>query len=226
MAAVMCKQIYRRLALVPLLAASLGTACVMDAAAVSSKTQGEKPGILHVQCTDDRITVKATSIPRQNLVENIAKTCRLRIYSSQRELMHLPVSVEFKDFDVVDAVDELLRGCNYLIIHNEPLENSGLISMLVQPQSLENANVLTEPPPEEVTEPQSEAEDHPSLTQNRAERRTAALQKQIAFLKKRIANGSSDRARAIALRDKPVESVRDDREVLARLEEKLAQLNQ
>lgn len=203
-----------------MLTIALGTNCTVEAAPHPSKGDPAQVSPAQVVCLDERITVNATSVTRDALLDNIAKACRVRILSPSAEITKTMVSVELIEADIADALGELMRGCNYLVVYNESIDNAGFAASTIQgrapePQSISAAE----------TEPVVVAAN-PLSDVDQRQAQIDYLREQIEIINDRIASGASDRFFQNALKHKRPEFIHDDRKVLARYQRELAILAQ
>ena len=159
---------------------------------------------------NERLTVRARAVPLQDLLETIAKTCDLRIFSASADKTTALVDVDMHERTIEQTLKELLRGCNYLVIYNESTEKIGLVSSFNSTRRDDQAGAKASHP---ETVP-------PSIQEEEIER----VRFQIEMLSERIASGASDRFYENAIKFREPAFVQDDRQVLARYQERLAKL--
>jgi len=114
------------------------------------------------------------------------------------------------------ALANLLKGCNYLIVYNEGSENAGLVASYSKSTSIEKLSQATN----------SSHDEAPYVVRSEAEEQVEFIRQEIATLRDRIDSGASDRMYEIAIKTKPAEFVQNDRQLLASYEERLADLSQ
>ncbi len=168
-----------------------------------------------IVCQDEQLTVKATSVPLEQLLDAISKTCNLRIFTPSKNKTSRSVNVDIDGQQLEPALANLLKGCNYLIVFNENPENVGIVATSADR-------------PSERKEAQATASFHdeaPYVVLSEEEEQVEFIRQEIAILKDRIESGVSDRMHEIAIKTKPAEFVQDDRQLLASYEERLATLS-
>ena len=202
-----------------LLATSLINCSSADAAPLPNKGPGAHAGNPQVMCIDERITVKAKSVSQDKILDSIAKACKLRVYSATPAKTSVLATVDFTDYELADALGELLRGCDYFVVHNERPDNTGFVVSLAQAHSISPSPLVAETAPTVVEEEIAPVTDE---RQDRVEH----LHNQIEMLNERIASGASDRFYEQAIKSKPAEFVQDDRKMLAEYQHELANLGQ
>lgn len=215
------KQLHRWSFLGPLLilAASMVNCSSVDAAPLPSKGPGAHTGNPQVMCVDERITVKAKSVSQDKILDSIAKACKLRVYSATPPKTSVLATVDFTDYDLADALGELLRGCDYFVVYNERSDDSGFIVSLAQAHSASPSPLMADAPPTVMEEEIAPVTDE---RQDRVEH----IHNQIEMLNERIASGASDRFYEEAIKSKPAEFVQDDRKMLVEYQHELANLGQ
>lgn len=168
-------------------------------------------------CQDEQLTVKATSVPLEQLLDAICKTCNLRIFTpSKDKTTNKLIDVDINGQKLEQALSDLLKGCDYLIVYNEDSENAGLV-----------ASSVTSSPTDKFSQTINSSQDEaPYVVLSEEEEQTEFIRQEIATLKDRIASGTSDRMYEIAIKSKPAEFVQNDRQLLASYEERLADMAQ
>lgn len=149
---------------------------------------------------NDRLTIKAKAVPLQDLLDRVAKTCDLRIFSATADKAAL-VSVELHEHTIEQALKELLRGHSYLTIYNEDSEKSGLV-IITGTQSSPEGQVTAPPIYQAATTAEIQKANQIKLLRNKIER-----------LDKKIARGGTEKSNQTDLEtNSPGEM--DDREKL------------
>lgn len=171
-----------------------------------------------VLCIDERVSVKAKSVTLGQMLDGIAKACHLKIISPSVDKAHALVSADLADTALAEALNELLRGCNYLVVYNEPMEQAGFIATTAPLRSAQPA----QPQMEEVAV--ADAENTPAADEK--QEKIEYLRNQIDTLNSRIASGATDDFIEQAIQTKPREFVEDDRKILANYQERLVALEQ
>lgn len=162
---------------------------------------------------NEQLTVKAKAVPLQDLINSIAKTCELRIFSASAEKIDKAVTIEMVDWKVEKALATLLRGCNYLVVYNEAKDKTGLVSQIgTLPDHGDNRAATS-----------SSASAATTVGEKR-QRQAEHFRLQMEMLRERIASGASDRFYENAIKTKDPEFVQDDRKLLASYEKRLASL--
>lgn len=207
--------------LVPLLllATGLGNSCTVEATPLPTKGAPAPANAPQVLCINERITVKARSILQDTLIDGIAKACKLRVYSATPPKNKVLTTVEFTDFELSEALGELLRGYDYFVVHNERPDNTGFVVSLAQVRSPAPSTL------EDETQVVASEQENAPVTDERQDR-IEHLHNQVEMLNERIASGASDRFYEQAIKDKPAEFVQDDRKMLAQYQHELADLGQ
>jgi hypothetical protein len=190
----------------------------VDAAPLPNKGPGLNTDNPQVMCVDERVTVKAKSVSQDKILDSIAKACRLKIHSASAVKSRTLISADFTGIALADALGELLRGCDYLVVYNETRENTGFVASVAQ---IRSAQPL--PPSTEETA-DADAVNEPVMDEK--EVRVDFLRNQIEVLNERIASGASDRFYEEAIKNKPPEFVQNDRQELAQFQEQLSALQQ
>lgn len=209
------EQLHRWSFLGPLLilATSMVNCSSVDGAPLPNKGPGANSGNPQVMCVDERITVKAKSVSLDTVLDSIAKACGLKILSASGEKTDTLINADIADVTLADALKELLRGCDYLVVYNEPSKNTGFLASVAKARSKANHyDVMTE------------VEDEPDW--KKEQKQANFLRHQIEILTDRIASGASDQFFQEAIKTKPPEFVEDDRKMLASYQERLASLEQ
>ncbi len=191
-------------------------ACHGQAMATVHKTPAPDQVNPLVSWHDGRLTVKARSVPLQQVLDAIAKNCNLRIFTPSAEKIAILADVDVTDQKVEQVLADLLKGCNYLVVYNEARENTGLVASRASVSSSADSSLLASSVPDEA----------PLPVRDEKEEQADYFRQQIEVLRERIASGASDRMYAIAVKTKSPEFVQDDRKLLASYEERLANLTQ
>lgn len=199
-----------------ILATSIVNCSSVDAAPLPNKGPGLNTDNPQVMCVDERVTVKAKSVYLDTVLDSIAKACGLKILSPSAEKTKTMTTVDFTAVELADALGEVLRGCDYLVVYNEARENTGFVASVAQ---------ISQHSPAPETEP-AVATEHPKSVIDEKQAQADSLRNQIETINERIASGASDRFYQNALKHKRPEFIHDDRKVLARYQRQLAALEQ
>lgn len=200
------------------LCAELGMPYSGDAAQLPPQGRDPNPKSPQAVCIDEHITIKARSVPREQVLDGIAKACHLKIYSPSAEKSRSIINVDFTNTLLGDALGELLRGSNYLVVYNESLDNRGFVSSMAQAHSV--------PPSLPTVEETASTENINEPVLDEQQERADFLRNQIEMLNERITSGASDRFYEQAIKSKPAEFVENDRETLAQYQDQLTALMQ
>lgn len=163
---------------------------------------------------NERLTIKAKAVPLQDLLDRVAKTCDLRIFSASADKTTL-VDVDMQERTIEQSLKELLRGHSYLTIYNEVAEKTGLVLSDSRPAS-------DEPEPARLAGATNDDLSKPVVDEKQAQ--AEYLRGQIETLNERIASGESDSFYENAIKFKDPRFVQNDRQELASYQEKLARL--
>jgi hypothetical protein len=177
-----------------------------------------------ISCHDQRVSVTSHSLPLVNLLDRIAKSCSVRIFSLSDIPADTVVEVEMADQKVEKALAGLLEGYNNIVVYNAGPEKAGLCLRAGMPPGYDAAastasSQSREASPAAESGPEAGGQ-RPSATANQSE----FLRAQIDRLNKRIESGVSDRMYQEAIKTKNPAFVQNDRTLLARYEERLARL--
>jgi|GEM_PF-6412452 len=163
---------------------------------------------------NERLSIRAKSVPLADLVDSIAKMCDLRIFAASAEKTNKVVNVDMTDWEVDKALANLLKGCNYLVVYNEAQEKTGLMT---------EAGISADTGLDVA--PSSAPKTLPSQTgEALREQQITRIQRQIEMLSQRIESGASDRLYQNAIKTKKPAFVQDDRKLLANYQKQLARL--
>lgn len=167
----------------------------------------------HISLHNEQLTIKAKAVPLQDLVDSIAKTCDLRIFSASAEKISKVVTIEMVDWKVEKALATLLRGSNYLVVYNEAKEKTGLVAQMGNLPDHGNDPVAT-----------SSSAIEAATLGDKKQRQAEHFRLQMEMLRERIASGASDRFYETAIKTKDPQFVQNDRKLLASYETRLARL--
>lgn len=205
-----------------ILATGMANLCSVDAAPLPNKGPVAHAGNPQVMCIGERVSVKAKSFSRYTILDNIAKACRLKIHSTSAEQTSTLISVDISNVVLSDTLNELLRGCDYLVVYNESPENTGFFTSITQAEPMINTNAgITE-----AVTVVAGAGSEPLPIKDKRQERADFICFQIKMLNARIESGASDRVFQQAIKTTPPEFVQDDRKRLADYQKKLASLTQ
>lgn len=203
-----------------ILATSIVNCSSVDAAPLPNKGPGALAGTPQVVCTDERITLKAKSVPLDTVLDSIAKACRLKILSPSAEKSKTMTTVDFNDVELSDALNEVLRGCDYLVVYNESIDNTGFDASVTQTRT-----PISQNSPAIETEP-AVANDDPIPVVDEKQAQVDYLRDKIETISERIASGASDRFYQHALKHNRPEFIHNDRKILAQYQRQLTTLEQ
>ncbi len=200
--------------------AELGMPCPGDAAQLPPQGRDPNPKAPQAVCIDEHITITARSVPREQVLDGIAKACRLKILTPSAEKTKTLTTVDFNAVELADALGEVLRGCDYLVVYNESRVNTGFVASVAQARTPASQDL---PPTGTVA---VVADDEPLSPFDEKQAQADYLRGQIETLNERIASGDSDRFYQQALKHKSPEFIHDDRKELALYQRQLAALEQ
>lgn len=209
---------WSRSALLLLLTAGMGAFCQGHATQLPRKEPYTASAIPQVACTNERVTVKAKSVPLDAILDSIARACQLKILSPSAEKTKNTITLDLFEVDISDALGEVLRGCDYLVVYNE-LENNTGFSATAAPIRIPSNQEST--PTEAVM-----VEEVPMSLFEEKQAQADYLRGQIETLNERISSGDSDRFYQQALKHKRPEFIHDDRKELAQYQKELIALEQ
>ncbi len=172
-----------------------------------------------VSLHNERLSIKAQSVPLPHLLDSIAKTCDLRIFSASAEkidaVVDVDVDVELIDRKIEDVLASLLKGSSYLVVYNEAKEKVGLFS---------STGTLSDASHDQETVLYSSLDSPLTPTGDEMQEQADYFREQMEMLSQRIASGASDRSYEEAIKTKDPSFVQNDRELLASYEERLTRL--
>ena len=196
---------------------------------LSSSSHAAAPGEAEprIACHDQRLSVTSHSLPLVNLLDKIAKTCDVRIFSISEIKSNTVVDVEMVDQKVDKALVTLLEGYNNIVVYNAGQAKAGLCLRAGMPPGHDNAVIASSPSsgpgdisPKVVTETKTGGVQKPPAAADQSD----FLRSQIAMLSERIESGDSDRMYEEAIKTKDPSFVQNDRAMLASYEKRLARI--
>ncbi|MDR3629318.1 MAG: hypothetical protein P4L42_03160 [Desulfocapsaceae bacterium] len=180
-----------------------------------------------IACHDQRLSVTSHSLPLVNLLDKIAKTCDVRIFSISEIKSNTVVDVEMVDQKVDKALATLLEGYNNIVVYNAGQEKAGLCLRAGMPPGYDNAVIASSPSsgrgdisPKAVSETKTGSVQKSPAAADQGD----FLRSQIAMLSERIESGVSDRMYEEAIKTKDPSFVQNDRAMLASYEKRLARI--